>query len=703
MLKLNKEKIIGNLKKLYAKESLINLAAILILPLLFSLAAVFISNAGFVSTLKWVYHNKKPFILTYFLSFGIVNLFYIFKKKIYITLFFVVSAVFTIAAYISKVKYMYRGEPLMPSDLNLGKEGMNIQQNFLHPSILKIIICVILLAAGIVLGLLFFPKDKRFKASRIYIPVLSIFLIFTITYSKPIKPVKIFNLSEIAWDQGQNYQQNGFLLGFDMNIKWLNIQKPVGYSKEKIASIVNGTQASATTASQKPNIIVIQSEAFWDITKLPNVKFSKDPLPYFHTLQNEYPSGYLYTPVFGGGTTNTEFQVLTGMTEHFLPPGVLVYNQYIHNPLETAVTALKDDGYGATAIHSYMNWFYKRDQVYKHFGFDNFDSAEFFNNPQKGENYIKDQEITNKILDVLHQGSDPKFIFAVTMENHGPYPVSGNYKANVTVQGNISESSREMIERYSDNLCDVDSSLKSLITEIQKESTPTIVIIYGDHLPYLGADYQAYKETGYYSGTSREKYDKMYSTPYIVWNNIGLEKKTMDLSANFLLPDLFNQIGLKGNTIMDYDNQLFNKGIKIIPMAKAYDASFGLNETALADFNQLQYDMMFGKGYSYGNNPPKDPSGFYLGLGKIGIDSASFNSSGGKNEITVSGKNFTQTSSISINGKLIKTDFKTDTSLTAELPDKYKAGSELEISVGVKDTIGRIIATSNTFKTNVPK
>ena len=55
--------------------------------------------------------------------------------------------------------------------------------------------------------------------------------------------------------------------------------------------------------------------------------------------------------MFGGGTCNTEFEFLTGMTMKFLPPGVSVYQTMVVNPLESLATTMREQGYQSIAFH----------------------------------------------------------------------------------------------------------------------------------------------------------------------------------------------------------------------------------------------------------------------------------------------------------------------------------------------------------------
>lgn len=70
---------------------------------------------------------------------------------------------------------------------------------------------------------------------------------------------------------------------------------------------------------EKPDIIVIQSESFSDPYFLGKANFNTDPLPFFHGIKDEVYSFNMSTRAFGGGTVNTEFEILTGLSSSFFP------------------------------------------------------------------------------------------------------------------------------------------------------------------------------------------------------------------------------------------------------------------------------------------------------------------------------------------------------------------------------------------------
>ncbi len=151
-------------------------------------------------------------------------------------------------------------------------------------------------------------------------------------------------------------------------------------------------------SNPKPNIVLIMCESFWDPTVLNGVHFSEDIMKNF----NKYKKGEIVSPAIGGGTSNVEFEALTGLSTYFLGPGVLAYNVYFRRDTPGIVSVLKDNGYNTIAIHPYMAEMYNRDKVYKFLGFDEFISLEGFNSDTdlKGP-YVSDDRLMDKVLEIL--------------------------------------------------------------------------------------------------------------------------------------------------------------------------------------------------------------------------------------------------------------------------------------------------------------
>lgn len=120
------------------------------------------------------------------------------------------------------------------------------------------------------------------------------------------------------------------------------------------------------------------NESFADLGNLGDLETNEDYMPFIHNLTENTIKGYLSMPVFGAGTSNSEFEALTGNTMAFLPSGCNVYQSYIKKETPSIVSALEILGYSRTAYHPYYGSGWNRELVYPLLGFTDFISLEDF-------------------------------------------------------------------------------------------------------------------------------------------------------------------------------------------------------------------------------------------------------------------------------------------------------------------------------------
>lgn len=578
-----------------------------------------VQRTSLIAVFLWIYNYPQIFILNYL----IILLLYLFFLVLFgrlnfgTVLFLFFLFLFSI---ISLVKYQFLGDPLFPWDFGRLDQVVNLMPKIVHEVILILLFMLILLALFIYFVKLIIPSYKFTANKRIVLGTVVLSFLGILTFYRETPLLRIFDkidIEHIYWLQSENTFKNGLLLGFTMNIQSGIIISPSDYSYDKIKIIAENickdgnkdeTLRAAVDKGIKPNLIIVMNEAFWDPTVLPNISFSSDPIPFFRELQKKYSSGNLVSPVYGGSTANVEFEILTGLSINFFPKGAIAYQQYITKPLPSLASLLADNGYETIAIHPYHGWFYKRDKVYSYLGFNKFISLEDFNQPIiKGE-YVWDGEVAQRIINEIKQVDSPAFIFVVTMQNHGPYP-SNRYKdKKIFVNGPISSQAKEILSTYALGLTDSDYLMKTLTTYFQKTDQPTILVFFGDHLPYLGKNYFVYRETGYISADEREwtleENFKMKTCPLVIWTNYGGEKKDFDyLSPSFLGYYLLQTAGIKENLLFRFTGN-FSKVLPVFNNAVNMDNSGILFRNLPQAYNDyksdywlIEYDLLFGEQY----------------------------------------------------------------------------------------------------------
>lgn len=518
----------------------------------------------------------------------------------------IVTIFLTVANYI---KFKYFDEPFYPWDLYLIRNLIGICKEYLS---IPIIIAVVAAIGILVYLVIHFRKAigryLKPKLSLVLLPFAGIFLILNsivLIYT----PLSIQLGIQQSWYIGKDeiiangmFAQNYFYLS-ELD-KYLN-PKPQGYSENTMADINSkygetgdSVAASAFVSNEKPNVIMIMSESFWDITKLNDLKFSKNIVENTH----KYQKGQLAAPVIGGGTANSEFEALTGMSISALSPGIIVYNAYLRTTTPSIASVLKDNGYSTTAIHPNYGWFYNRDKVYNYFGFEKFyDVDKFSLSSQCKGPYISDYALVDKIMETLNSSDKPAFIFGISMQNHDPY-IDKYSSHDVTVESTkLNEQQKNIVGNFAQGIYDADQSLGKLIEELKESKKPTLVYFFGDHAPRLGSLNDFYKVYDLLGTDDRSAQNqnleklKYYTTPFAAWSNFKeIDSFSEIVSPSHIAYKILEDTGVK---YPNYFN-ILPKLEKDFPVLHQQTISTVDSDNQLIkDYRLIQYDLLFGNKY----------------------------------------------------------------------------------------------------------
>jgi phosphoglycerol transferase MdoB-like AlkP superfamily enzyme len=663
-------------------------------------------RGGFSAAFEWTKEYTRPFTYNFLLLFLLMASLHIFKRKLYIVLSFILTLPLLFLGLASYVKQGIRGVPVLPTDLSLAAEARSMAEFFSGTLLFWTIVGLISLTLIMILLVYKVPNQKGLnwiKISSSLVILVMFMVIFRIesTSDTSFLKRKLMIIYQMT-DQKHTYQQDGVIGGFIQNLKWLKMEKPEGYSDSAIKKIISDTEEPAYTSdNEKPNIIMIMNEAFWDPTIMDNVIFNKDPIPYFHQLEKEQSAGSLNVSVFGGSTVNTEFEALTGLSTQFLPSGSIAYLNFVKKPLPTLPSILREQGYDTTAIHSWHHWFYDRSGVYEDLGFDRFISSEYMEQPLAFGPFFHDKSVTDEILKKLKSDNNdkPNFIFAVTTQNHGPYATDqkfsfANIETHLKGDAAFTDEAENMLEVYSDNLTEIDKELERLINEVNEMNQKTMIVLFGDHLPLLGNDYQVYQEANFYKDTkSYEEYLRMYSTPLLIWDNFSGRKDNLNIGSTMLTPIILDRAGINGNYLTNYLLTKYQNGEFSKLPREDFLAEENIDNETLNELKMIQYDILFGK--MYGIDKPIEVSKNYrLGYDNPKITAISTSKNDGEKVLVIKGKNFTYHSYVYINGAAADKISGDGTKIIIPY-SKVKKGAE--ILVKVTDQNGKILSSSNTF------
>ncbi|MGG3563697.1 LTA synthase family protein [Neobacillus rhizosphaerae] len=687
------------------KQSILSfvITAIYVYLVIFVVEAIYRGN--FHESYIWIKGRTKPFTYNFIYLFLLFSILRVFRRKLYILFTFLMTVPIIVLAVASRIKFEIRGEPVLPPDLLLSSEAVNMAEFFSTSSLTWIIVGLAVLIALLVFLIIKVPNEKKKNWLQITLSVMAIIALVSL-YQFEAKEQSTtmkskLHIAKWVWNQKLTTAQSGVIAGFIQNLDLMSIEAPKNYKKKTIEDIIHQTKVPTYADSEKPNVIVIMSEAFWDPTLLTNVKFNKDPLPFFHKMQEEQSGGMLSIPVFGGSTANTEFEALTGVSTQFLPAGSVPYLNYVTKPIAALPNIFRQNGYETTAIHSFHNWFYQRGFVYKYLGFDRFVSLEYMNNPTRDGNFYHDKVMTDEILRKINMGNQPNFIFAVTTQNHGPYASTGkktyaNVEAELTNGNKFSSDTENILEVYSDNLTEIDKQLERLITELKKTNKKTVVVFFGDHLPLLGTDYKVYREAGYYKETNTyDEYQKMYATPLLVWDNFSGKKEDLHIGSSLLGSIVMDRAGVQGDYLTNYLLENYKEGSLTKIVRPDFLANEGLKDDVVRNIKLLQYDLLFGEQYGVTDKKKIQPNPHYrLGYKDPVIKKVSIESVDGVKFLVIHGDYFTGLSYVYVNDENTRKESFDENTIRVRMPEKNE---HLKVQVKVLDSNSKILSESNTF------
>ncbi|WP_114555922.1 alkaline phosphatase family protein [Bacillus sp. K6W] len=577
-------------------------------------------NMSFIEAMNWIYFYNMQFILSFLVIYAIYILVYNLIGKVFLSMV-LTSCTLVILCIVNYLKLIFRGDPLYPSDFTQITHMQSVipmvmdyfSWSYIFVIIVSIVACIV---AGIYMRR-YIQNVKIHLGIRALLVVGSIFVLYAYGNFANTFMNKVFQKSGVdfvLWNQNENYASNGFVLGFISNLDTTVMEKPKNYSKENMLQIANDIkkQYSGNIGSQnkkeKPNIIFVMSESFWDPTKVTNLSFSEDPVPNLHHYIENFPGGQTISPTFGGNTANVEFEALTSYSMSLLKPGSIPYQQVITNKKEipSIPTALKKEGYYTSAIHSFGRTFFKRDDVYKVLGFDKFNAEDTMENVDIDGDYISDLAMSKEIIAELEKQKQPTFIHAVTMQNHFPF-TEGRFGENlIEISGLENEESKGELETYTEGLRRSDEALQYLIEQLDNFDRPTLLVFFGDHLPSLGTNKSFYKENGYITNekTPNERL-AMAQTPLLMYANFDMPNDNLGLVSPIHFSNLiFDYAGLNKFLFYQFLSELYKEipvlrdELKVDKNGEVINDLTKKQKEMLEQYKMLQYDLLVGNQYS---------------------------------------------------------------------------------------------------------
>lgn len=417
--------------------------------------------------------------------------------------------------------YLFRGTALTPGDFAgltaalrvAASYSLRLDRNLLGAA-LGLALLVVLCGKNRLPRLRLRQRATSAGAGAVLLGVLAFCLLDTNIFRKN-------GLQAEYWNAQIGTEKNGLYLNVALLWADMRVRPPKGYSAGGIAQ---GLEPSDPLAAEQadgplPTIVMIMNESLADFSFWGEPQLSADYLPYLHQLaktNSEAHYGGVSVPVFGANTSCSEFEALTGFSLGCGYPTTAPFQTLVQAAAPSAAWYYRALGYKTTALHpeNPENW--NRRKAWNNLGFE---TSLFAGDIAFEGERCTDAELYRAVAEQLKATTEPQFLFAVTMQNHGGYEPLAEPEITVTASGADFSMTQEYIRRAATS----DAAFRELVANASALGRPLVIVMFGDHLPMVDDKYfeilsQAPTEfASRYPGLAR------YVTPLVVWSNCGLD------------------------------------------------------------------------------------------------------------------------------------------------------------------------------------
>ena len=594
--KLKIDKLIEKMKKV-DKNIYIKTLILIFIPILIYLFCQLFCNGK-------LFFEPKRMLLNFMFIYFIIGFIYCIVGKLKISL--IITIILTgLLGIINHFITAFRGTPLVPWDIFSLNVALTVLPTFqftvTREAVIGFMLLILSLFATIKTKFTSFRNGKRKKAYRVFVFVGTV--TFTICFYLT-NLIAWFDLNE-NWDPKEEYHNNGLVASLFKQSRNLIINEPEGYDLESLKSLASTIEVPMIQKDENynmPNVIVIMNESFADLTVDGDFKTNVDYMPYFKSLKENTIKGNLHVSIFGATTPNTEWEVLTSNSMAFVPKRTVPYQQYVLRKSYSLASIFKELDYSTTAIHCYYPQGYNRNLAYPRLGFDEFYSMYELKDLTYIREYPDDISTYKNIIDIYENKAEGEkmFNFTLTMQNHGSY-TDANFENTVIAE----DGQYPKLNQYLSLIKIADESLKELLTYFENQEEHTVIVMFGDHQPYVEDEfYNEMLSQNYEDITSKEAVENKYITPFMIWANYDIDEEKYssitDISTNYLASLILDVANIQKTPYLQFLDEM-KKEIPIIT-GNGYMDKEGIyhdfsEETPYTDlieqYHYLQFNNMF--------------------------------------------------------------------------------------------------------------
>jgi len=319
-----------------------------------------------------------------------------------------------------------------------------------------------------------------------------------VLYSADLKSTLDRNFGNSVWNQPENFRRRG--LGLHIVQETVRTLSKVG--KTPSAAAVENVNVDLTyveaeiPTNQMRNVHMVVLESFFDPNSLGKEWVPEDPLPAdFTQLWNSTNRSTIMAPVFGGYTANAEFESLCGFP---VTENAVFFEGWLRKRVPCLPQVMSSLGYESIASHPNVAGFWNRTLAYNLIGFDQYWSKTEFDTSDAVGNFVLDHSFYDQVFDKIdkfdktgNEKNAPVFNYMLTIHGHLPYPTNDNYPDMV----NAGKESA-LLQGYLNHVYYKSRDLMAMLDTLRSNDPDSLIVIFGDHLPNLGKNYDVYTDVG---------------------------------------------------------------------------------------------------------------------------------------------------------------------------------------------------------------
>lgn len=443
----------------------------------------------------------------------------------------------------SAQKMQYLGTPLLPSDFWLATQVIANPELFSGYAGLSAREAAAGLAGLVALAALWRFEPRSFPRPRsvrvLLALVLSVLAYGSLAGTFPTQSLYAHQFGgrmAAVWDPAKLYARSGFMNG----LGFLAAQARLAVGNPDLALLARFDARNAEALARRarvrppqtpPDIFVIQSESLFDPGLIEGLD-GHSLMPNWDRLSARGIHGSLQSPAYGGVTIRAEFEVLTGYPMRAFPTVHYPYYGLVKAGVSSLPRELDDLGYATIVAHPYHAGFWNRSTVMQRLGFEDLMFERQLGALPTVGRYPSDEAFFNRLLRIRPESGRPAFVFGITMENHGPWArqVVPDDIEVPTLEG-LSPTGRNELRAYLWHVRSGDAALGRFADRLLARERPTVLAIYGDHLPALKDVYPRVRFRDGHDASAQP-------VPFMILSNRALTPRRVDDSPLYRLPAL---------------------------------------------------------------------------------------------------------------------------------------------------------------------